>query len=97
MHMFIMNNHVSLLLQLSSILILFYILPAIHLSKFQTVRSSGQKPFFFVLAKWLCVKQGKYFKSGETNVPAFDIWTWMQAIRPACLEMCFLHTHIVSF
>lgn len=71
MHMSIMNNHVSLLLLLSSLLILFYILPAIYLSKFQTVRSSGQRPFF-LLAKWLCVKQGKYFKSGETNVPAFD-------------------------
>lgn len=56
MHMSIMNNCVSLLLQLSSILIPSYVLPAIHLSKFQTGRSSGQRPFVFSAgtAKHLC-------------------------------------------
>lgn len=62
MHMSIMNNCVSLLLQLSSILILSYVLPAIHLSRFQIGRSSGQRPFFFCWHSkaplWLCVKQG---------------------------------------
>lgn len=44
-----MNNCVSLLLQLSSILIPSYVLPAINLSEFQTARSSGQRPFFLLV------------------------------------------------
>jgi len=48
MHMSIMNNGVSLLLHLSSILIPSCVLPAIHLSKFETVRSSGQTLFFLL-------------------------------------------------
>lgn len=96
MHMFIMNNHVSLLLQLSSILILFYILPAIHLSKFQTVRSSGQKPFFFCAGKVALCQTRQVFQIRGNKCSC--IWHLnMNASDQACVSRDVLSIYTYCF